>query len=114
MNKKELEALPIDPVWKKILLVSVPKSDTHEWTLYPAFRVAQSFDLSSFSAKVARKVERYFLDSIKAQKVDIAFHKRWSPEVYHPNTYKSIELEEKGMRASLIKLSAELKKRAKK
>lgn len=99
----------IDKTWKAILDVKAPKSDKHKWSLYPVSRVKQSFDLSVFSKKTAREVAKYLRDNTQAQEKEIAHFKRWSPKVYHPNTYRSLELENRGMAQVLKRLQKALK-----
>ncbi len=98
MKKREPSVEQIDPRWAKVLKVSHPKSDTLKWSLGPIQRVKQSFSPHTFSKKTARDVIRYFEETIQAQKVERAFMRRWSPKVYHRNTLRHLEFEEKTMK----------------
>ncbi|MFA5877219.1 MAG: hypothetical protein WC880_02535 [Candidatus Paceibacterota bacterium] len=94
----------IDPRWTTILKITPPRADKHKWSLYPRNRILHSFNLEKFSKKVTRDVERYLEESIQVQKVERAFKKRWSPKVYHKNTYRFLDLEEQIMKTILKRL----------
>jgi len=102
-------AQKIHQTWKKIFDINVLKADKHKWSLYPVSRVKQAFDLSNFSKKTAREVAKYLRENIKAQEKEIIFLKRWSPKVYHKNTYWSLQLENRAMATILKRLEKLLK-----
>lgn len=77
--------------WKKILDVKLLKSDKEEWGKMPIKRISQSFDLSD--DKELGKIKTFIMDEIKFLNAEIKHYKKYSPAIYHPNTYLCNELE---------------------
>lgn len=92
MNKK----------WTKILKVNLLKSDEHKWGEFPTQRIEQSFSLEDDSD--LSEIKKFIKDEIKNNIALIKHYKKWSTKVYHPNTYKSLELENRTLEIILKRI----------
>lgn len=89
--------------WEKILDVKLLKSDKEKWGQMPIGRIIQSFNLSD--DKNTSKVKTFIKDEIKFLNTEIKHLKKYSPVVYHPNTYISNELEKRTFEIILGRLT---------
>lgn len=89
--------------WKKALKVKLLKSDKDKWGVYPVKRIEQSFQLKDDSE--LSDIKKFIKDDIRYCDAQIKHLKKWSPKVYHPNTYKSLEIEKRTLEAILKNLS---------
>jgi hypothetical protein len=89
--------------WNKILKVNLLKSDKYKWGLFPIKRIEQSFSTEDDSE--LSDIKKFIKEEIKNINSQIKHYKKWSPRVYHPNTYKSLEIEKRTFEIILKRLS---------
>lgn len=82
-----------DEKWKEILNIKKNKKDKYGWGLMILGRLHQSFDFSKFTKPSVDLVKKFLRDERDFLKKQIKHHRKWSPRVYHQNTYISREFE---------------------
>jgi len=93
MNKK----------WSDILKIKLLKTDEQKFGYFPIKRIEQSFSLEDDSDLSI--IKKYITDEIKIINYQIKHYKNWSPKVYHPNVYKSLNLEKRTFESILKKIN---------
>lgn len=90
--------------WSKILKITLLKSDEHKWGEFPVQRIERSFSLEDDSD--LSEIKKFIKDEIKINDAQIKHLRKWSPQVYHSNTYKSLELENRSFEIILKQIDS--------